>query len=220
MLSNNMVGNSKNNNFSSLNRPTNQILRLQSLLLPYSEFVTTESTLLVSTKNNGGYLFVIPEGEFEIYRCVDDLRVNIGAGPAIVGVQELFCSVSVHYVRMLNNSKAHAIDLSVARECIRKENAWADVAEILAYYLRRALERDEYMVKSKSYDIICYCLKKYLLHKKSYISRGIGIVNYITSSSKISRSMAHAVVSQLSKGGYICISNGKLISINHLPDRY
>lgn len=204
-----------------LKRPGEDIQHLYSLLREVALTYPLRSRhFQLDTRENGGFIYIIAQGRFEIRRCQDDLRMGIGTGPAVIGLQELFAPAPWHYIRLLDASGVFAVPLEQARSVIDAADAWKNVASVLAYYLRRAIYRDEKMVNQKSYQIICYRLQEYMKFKELHHASNTGIIRYVTHSTSLSRSQVYGVIKDLCRGGYIEIENGKLTKINHLPDGY
>lgn len=202
-------------------KPDDTILRLFNILVKdgISTNVKTKH-FIIDTRINGGNVFLIEQGYFSIRRCVDDIHVSTGCGPAVLGLQEIFSPAPWHYIKLLGPAKVWRIPVDVAHQRINSSNAWRDVAEILSYYLRSIIFHEECVVGKTSYELVVFCMREYLKFKGVYMENKIGIVKYIMDSTGLSRSQVFGMVSNLKKGGYIETSHGKLIEVHYLPEKY
>lgn len=198
-------------------RPEKAIAALFRLLIPAA---TSEMTAVRGCVSNTSHLCLIHKGDFDIIRLSDGLRLGAGQGPAIIGLMGLFRQKHSHCLQPLSAVSYSMVPLERAWSLIEEGNAWCSVSEILAYYLRRSVFRDEKMVVPTTYQKVCYRLQEYLKFREHYLRNNIGIVNYILSSTHLSRSQIYNIVTELARGGYIEIVQGKLMAIHHLPERY
>ncbi|WP_336239629.1 helix-turn-helix domain-containing protein [Enterobacter chuandaensis] len=198
-------------------RPEKAIAALFRLLIPAA---TPEMTVVRGCVSNTSHLCLIHKGDFDIIRLSDNLRLGAGRGAAIIGLMGLFGLKHSHCLQPLSAVSYSMVPLERAWSLIEEGNAWCSVAEILAYYLRRSVLRDEKMVVPTTYQKVCYRLQEYLKYREHYVRNNIGIVNYILSSTFISRSQVYKIVMELARGGYIEITDGKLMAIHRLPGRF
>lgn len=101
---------------------------------------------------------------------------------------------------MLEPGKVYAIPIEEARLMIDKNGVWKAVANILAYFLRRSLVREQKMIAQTTYQIVCYRLNMYMKNRDVYIKNNIGIAKFILRSTFLSRSQVYNILSNLSKG--------------------
>lgn len=105
--------------------------------------------------------------------------------------------------------------MRIVEEC----ELWHDVARFLAYRLMVMCVRDRELVGVDSYLKVRALLIEIWAYPDEY-RQSINVLNFVQRRTGISRSRTLKLLSELKKGGYINIENGRLISIWKLPAAY
>lgn len=164
-------------------------------------------------------LWLVTSGNATIYRSYDELKIGVAEGPLILGLQRIISPFDRHMMRVSRNAVVFSLPAALARNIIDKEGLWKEAAEVLAYYLRMMVYRDEHLVSQASYTAIRVKLLEYLANKEVHIQNRMNVAAYIQSSTTLSKSLIYQVIGELEEGGYISITKGKLDSVSFLPER-
>ncbi len=105
--------------------------------------------------------------------------------------------------------------IKIADEC----DLWHDVARCLAYRLMVMSARDRELVGVDSYLKVRALLTEIWAYPQAY-RESIIVLNFIQRRTGISRSRTMKILSELKKGGYIHIDNGRLTALGKLPVAY
>lgn len=105
--------------------------------------------------------------------------------------------------------------IKIADEC----DLWHDVARCLAYRLMVMSARDCELVGVDSYLKVRTLLIEIWAYPQTY-RENIIVLNFIQRRTGISRSRTMKILSELKKGGYIHIDNGRLTALGKLPVAY
>lgn len=206
----------------AINPPVNALRKLHDALLPFS---TPQGILSNRNKTNSCHLknslWLISNGSVSLYRGYDDLKISGTTGPMVIGLGELFEPIGRYYFRASRGSKVSSISINQAKAIFTEQQLWQDVADVLSYAIHIMIYRDEHLVSKSSYSIIRAKLLEYMQKKESIDLSRTGIVAYIQETTHLSRSLIYNIISQLTEGGYIKTSNGKLVEIiKPLPKNY
>lgn len=202
-------------------RPTATIRRLHDVLIKHATHCDVPSQRrLADETDDRDILWLVTSGHASLYRSGDDLKVGMGKGPLIVGLQRIFTPYNRHYVRVSRDAEVAYLSAKLAHQVIDEMQLWNDVAEVLAYFLRLMTYRDEHLVSRTSYTTIRTKLLEYMASREVHIQNRTGIVAYIQTTTLLSKSLIYNTLNELCKGGYIQMSKAKLDKINYLPERF
>lgn len=202
--------------------PERALRKIHDALLPFSTpYELTTNRARIKSQKSTNTLWLVSNGSVSIYRSYDDLKVSVTAGPIVSGLGELFEPLGRYYFRASRSSKVSYLPSEYAKSIITEQQLWQDVAEVLAYTVHIMVYRDEHLVSKNSYSMVRAKLLEYMKKREiSDLSR-TGIVAYIQETTHLSRSLIYNIISQLTEGGYIKTSNGKLVEITkQLPKSF
>jgi len=200
-----------------LQRPDAVLCLLYDALLPYSIPCQVAPRRLTP---GGDTFWLVTSGRVEVYRKYDDMTFWVTNGPALIGLVELFQPFGRHYVRLSAETRVATLPVDKVREILTSRMLWQEVSEVLAHYFRLLIYRDEHLVCKASYTAIRSKLLEFLMHKDSRARQRAGVVTYIQRTTLLSRTLIYHVLSDLEKGGYIRMDNGRLEAIRQLPKQY
>ncbi|XES82688.1 helix-turn-helix domain-containing protein [Franconibacter pulveris] len=206
--------------FNDLHRPAKAIDELMACFLPASTPCKPKTGMLTARPGEDeGFIYLIRSGRFDTFRLIDDLYLGVGYGPAIVGLQEVFCHApSRHYVQVMADTSVHALPARRARELIEQHNLWQSASLILSFYLMFMMYRDEHMVSKSAYTVVRAKLMEYMENRDFHMMRKESIGPFIQKTTTLSRSLIYKILAELTEGGYITVNRGCLVKIFYLPE--
>ena len=170
-------------------------------------------------------IILLKYGVFSLCRFNDDLSVLPIFSPSVVGLIDAYSKTynvpikPENYLVAETNCQGRAVSLAdflrVTEEC----HLWHDVARILAYRLLVMNVRDRELVGVDSYQKVRSLLIEIWAYSAEY-RQSIHVLNFIQRRTGLSRSRTLKLLSELKKGGYINIDNGRLLEIKKLPMAY
>lgn len=204
-------------------RPYEAIIRLHDALLPFATpYKQKPNRTLPAYQHTQGIIWLVTTGNLTFYRAHDDLKIITSKGPILTGLAEIFQPLGRTYYRISRGATVSWISSDEAKKIFDEKALWREVAEVLTYITQMMVYRDEHLVTKHSYTMIRAKIMEYSQKKEANILQNerTGIVAYIQNTTYLSRSLIYHVLSDLCEGGYIKISNGKLLEVNKLPENY
>ncbi|MCK7228263.1 helix-turn-helix domain-containing protein [Enterobacter asburiae] len=204
-----------------IERPNEIIRHLHDALLPYATPEHVSNIRRLPDRIGGEeVVWLITTGTLSVFRLYDDLTIAVAEGPLVAGLQEIFTPFRRHYFRVSQDATISSLSVSKVRGILTEKGLWEEVAEVFAYYMRLMAYRDEHLVSRTSYTVVRTKLLEYMEKKEILLQNSISIVNYIRSTTPLSRSQIYNILTALSHGGYIKMSRGKLLAIIQLPVKF
>ncbi|MGU3523335.1 helix-turn-helix domain-containing protein [Enterobacteriaceae bacterium C23F] len=163
--------------------------------------------------------YVITEGMFNIYREADDLMMGSMQGPALAGFSTFTLNNNTTYIKTITPCKIAVLAQSEAEKIIDQHNLWKLLAQHRGETLRKLYFSHTSLIIPTAYEAIRIQLLLLMNEPEEY-RLSVPVEGYIRQKTLMSRSGIMKILSQLRQGDYIHVENGKLISVNKLPDRY
>jgi CRP-like cAMP-binding protein len=200
-------------------KPQESIHRLLEILLPLSEKMIARRPR--DFRKNGAEIYLLTEGHFWLHRKQDNLELSMAKAPHIFGLAELVLPFGdTTYVRFSPESEVFVVSgQKVQNLCQQQPALWEDVSKVLAFHLHFSTWRDLHLLNDSAYDTVRGKLLELECHDAAF-RQSQSILNFILSTTKLSRSTVLRILKDLTDGGYIEAQRGKLINIVHLPLRY
>ncbi len=202
-------------------RPEAEFLKVIQSLQPHGECTVLDKNDIfdVNFRSKNPRIYLIVEGEFSVHRRSDGLIIATGKAPAFCGLIEHMQQHGFQYCKPITPCTTVVIHAKIATQIITKHGLWRDISIITMWYVHMLSARDEHLVGVSAYSM----LKNKLLEIMDYPlerRRTISVTPYIISRTLLSRSTIMRMLSDLIKGEYIIMKNGKLIDLKKLPDKY
>lgn len=124
-----------------------------------------------------------------------------------------------HYLVAETRCKGYSILLVDFIRLSDELNLWHDIARILAQRLMVMSAREQELVGVDSYLKVRALLIEISIYPDAYRQQ-INIMSFIQRRTGLSKSRIMKILSELKKGGYISIDNGKLVDMKKLPAAY
>ncbi|SNY79595.1 winged helix-turn-helix transcriptional regulator [Enterobacter sp. CC120223-11] len=163
--------------------------------------------------------YVITEGMFSIYRDADDLMLVSMKGPALTGFSTFAFNNNATFIKTITPCKIAVLAQGEAEKIIDQHNLWKLLALHRGETLRKLFYFHTSLITPTAYEAIRIQLLLLMNEPEEY-RLSIPVESYIRQKTLMSRSGIMKILSQLRQGDYINVENGKLISVNKLPDRY
>ncbi|HAG0015969.1 TPA: helix-turn-helix domain-containing protein [Salmonella enterica] len=212
--------------FSQQAKPHAAIDALFSALLPFGQpFTLGIGDEFYLQANDEHYIVLLESGVVSF--CHNDKRLHISSSfaPSVVGMVDSYGATynvparPEHFLLAETVCTGRFVRLpdfiKIADEC----DLWHDVARCLAYRLMVMSARDRELVVVDSYLKVRALLTEIWAYPQAY-RESIIVLNFIQRRTGISRSRTMKILSELKKGGYIHIDNGRLTALGKLPVAY
>jgi len=178
--------------------------------------VAKGATIFDSVLDSG--LCYIAKGSVDVLRKNDKLLVGNVNGSMVLGLATLFYPIG-YLLKAKTDCTCIIMDKVEALQEIEKLNLWQEVAELLAYQISRHANRDKSMIGKNAYDIVKHYIEE-LATLPAESRNHIKIATYLLERSGLSKSRVYSILQQLIEGRYLNISNGRLVSVNRLPNKF
>jgi hypothetical protein len=163
-------------------------------------------------------LFLV-QGRCNIKRVGDSMIISRTEAPSIIGLNDLGPDSPNVVIQANSDIKYFQMTREDALRHVEEHHLWKPLAFVLMFISARFNDYLKDHVAIPTYNLICNLLQK--LNEEDFETKAtVSAAKYILDRTSLSRSGVMKVLSELSKGGYITISRGLLIRINHLPERY
>jgi hypothetical protein len=201
--------------------PLTSINRLIQFLQPESVLLSARPGGLIRFEHEAKqqYCHLLVKGYVVIYRIEDSLTLNTETSPFIFGL----CAFNQHTHHLALEASADAViyrlPLETAWGIIRSESLWQPLAHLMAYIASRIFVHCTRLSHPGAYGVIRHLLVEFSRESEE-IQQQESVACYIQNRSLLSRSCIMAILSALRKGEWVEITNGKLISIKQLPEKF
>ncbi|MGE6981543.1 winged helix-turn-helix transcriptional regulator [Kluyvera intermedia] len=213
--------------FAQQAKPFAVVDALFSALLPFGQPFLLEAgdELLLNSAEHGNRIVLLESGVISYCRSDDRMQITSGFAPSILGLTDSYgITYDVparpeHFLVAETACSGRAVLLEDFVRIVEECELWHDVARFLAYRLMVMCVRDRELVGVDSYLKVRALLIEIWAYPDDY-RQSINVLNFVQRRTGISRSRTLKLLSELKKGGYINIENGRLISIWKLPAAY
>ncbi len=202
-------------------KPGDSIRRVLYSLRPFSEsFPLRKDKVLPYQIGKRQYMYLLESGQIKMFRAQDRMLLGQVEAPFILGVAECTLSQGFHIAECCPGASVRRIEYPIARNALDSMNLWRDLFDIIVFLSGYQNYRDQILINRNVYDVVCALLREIDSLPES-VRYEISVNDYILSRSGLSRSGVMSVLSELRKGEYIHMENGKFINITRvLPDKF
>ncbi|EMN3917476.1 helix-turn-helix domain-containing protein [Citrobacter farmeri] len=189
---------------------------LTALTAQATPLLTHKGTLLPYAIDGINYCYLLHKGHVVINRTKDGLSLNAETAPFIFGFSMLSDTLTLC---TSTDAVLSQIPLDLAMDITQQHALWESLSHVMVHISSRIFAHCTRLSQPGAYGVIRYLLFELSLESEAS-RKSESVVRYIQSRCFLSRSRIMAVLSALRQGSYIEISNGKLLSINHLPVKF
>lgn len=202
-------------------KPHDAIQRVADCLAPCGTPFTAQvgDELMNFADNNDALFYYVDSGQIHYQFMDSDLHLGAIKGPCILGVVGYFYPQRVGRFFVEVDCRGFSIPAKEAVRLLNENNRWEDLVVFMSYLFKRLLEHERQLASGSTYGIICYHLRR-LEAEDDEIKSTVSVLHYLSQYTSFSRSIISLIISELKKGGYITVSKGHLVSIQHLPERF
>ncbi|AST80034.1 TPA: hypothetical protein I8Y00_002413 [Citrobacter farmeri] len=166
---------------------------------------------------NQSKCYLIRSGVMSLSRQPDDILLDIFEGPTLRGIIPVHkTSESQFILRVLEPTEIAIVDKEQWYSLLTQHNLWQEYARYLELVVAVGGEVLFKLVTPTVFEKVRYQLYE-LMSKPQTVREGVTAESYIRSKTRLSRSAIMNTLSTLKEGGYICIENGHLKEIKHIP---
>lgn len=212
--------------FSQQAKPYAAIDALFSALLPFGQpFALGIGDEFYLQANEENYIVLLESGIVSYCRNDNRLHICSAFSPSIVGMVDSYGATynvptrPAHFLLAETACTGRFVRLPDFIKIVNECDLWHDVARCLAYRLMVMSARDRELVGVDSYLKVRALLIEIWAYPQVY-RENIIVLNFIQQRTGISRSRTMKILSELKKGGYITIDNGRLTALGKLPVAY
>ncbi|HAT1614294.1 TPA: hypothetical protein I8Y09_000962 [Raoultella ornithinolytica] len=168
---------------------------------------------------------ICQESFMEHNRCIttheEPFRVGKGIRGMLLGLVESYGPpLPLQYIAK-RNVKIVKISSEDFERAFMREGHFRYFVEIISFILAMLLDSHYERAFSNRYNAIRSMIYRYQVQQEEGVLHDDSLSGFILKRTKISRSYLFQVLADLKSGGYIEVSNGKLISIiKELPEEY
>lgn len=204
-----------------IKKPLKDFNYILDLLLPKSipKALPARNVLVLNPPDDNGWVYLFPNKTFTTYRKRDRLLIKVGEAPTLIGLSEHVQSIDIYSIVASHDLHYNVIKFDDAVSIINSHNAWRSVASMFSWYIHIVSSRDEKLVGVGAYDMVRSQLFD-IMNLPEDVRLKTTVAKFIVTRTRLSRSMVMKILSDLTKGGYIYIEKGILLSINRLPEKY
>ncbi|MCD1125451.1 helix-turn-helix domain-containing protein [Jinshanibacter sp. LJY008] len=158
-------------------------------------------------------------GLFPIYMNKEDRLLAYAEGLTILGLTNFHTNTVDIYIKPAQTSIIFTLSAEEAKKIIKEKNLYESIIYVLSNNIVEFFHTFEKTITSNNYSFIRILLMD-LNQTSDAVKTSVTVASYIMKRSGLSRSYVMMVLSELRKGDYITMEDGKLISINSLPEKF
>ncbi|CAM7305995.1 helix-turn-helix domain-containing protein [Citrobacter sedlakii] len=159
----------------------------------------------------------IRSGVVSIENQENHLALGIASAPVSLGFTSALSEKLL--LRALEPCEVATVPLDTVMARIEEKQLWEIMAKHMIVVMNKLFIQNEMATAPTAYDLLCKQLLA-LNQEPDSIRESVAAYQFILDRTHISRSSVMKILSALKKGGYIELSQGKLIAINHLSSRF
>lgn len=212
--------------FSQQAKPHAAIDALFTALMPFGQpFTLGIGDEFYLQANDENYIVLLESGIVSYCRRDNGLHITSSFAPSVVGMVDSYGATynvqarPEHFLIAETACSGRFVRLPDFLKIVNECDLWHDVARCLAYRLMVMSARDRELVGVDSYLKVRALLIEIWAYPQAY-RENIIVLNFIQRRTGISRSRTMKILSELKKGGYITIDNGRLTALGKLPVAY
>ncbi|MCD1125449.1 helix-turn-helix domain-containing protein [Jinshanibacter sp. LJY008] len=196
-------------------------IHLQRLM---DAFTRSDKIKAIAVPKGNSYLTTdevccIQKGVFSVYMNQGERLLAYYEGQAIIGLTNFYSEPVQFYIKPGKTCTISTLPTEEARKIIKEKDLYQSIGYVLANNTTAFFHMYEKVISPNNYTFIRLLIMD-LNRASDAIKDSITVAAYIIKRSGLSRSYVMMVLSELRKGGYITMDDGKLISITSLPERF
>lgn len=197
-------------------KPLSELYRLTDLFTDYNTLTRVERYTLIPIKSHT--VTLIYGGQFSIIRNSDRLLYEKQTAPALFGLSGNVRNLN--YLRIYADSQCHyqLVPLDIFMQRLEENHFTHLIPAVLSWHIESLLYRDEMLMGRNSYQMIKGNLL-YLNQLDEFMRAKINVADFIIKRTNLSRSIVMKVLSIMRAKKHIDIERGKLLAVNHLPEK-
>ena len=197
---------------------------IKHLQLVMDAFIKSDKIKKMTIPKGNKYLTTndvhcVQEGFFSIYMKQGERLLAYYEGQAIFGLTNHYTNPIYFYIKPSKTSTIYTLTTEEAQRIITEQNLYQSVNYILANNMTKFFHMYEETIAPNNYAFIRLLLLD-LNQTSDDVKSTVTVASYIIKRSGLSRSYVMLVLSELRKGGYIQMENGKLVGITSLPEKF
>ncbi|MGL4723259.1 MAG: helix-turn-helix domain-containing protein [Scandinavium sp.] len=206
-------------------RPGEIIKRLSEAFALHCEpFTLPEGRVLEHSSLDGQpWLWFFTSGVFSISRQVDGLQLLTSqaseSAMSIYGLIEALDGERLCTLRAESECKGRRLPAHYLMSNDNSVELWRDISQLVAYFVKLAINRDRQLVGVPSYNIIRHQLISLMAYPAD-VRLKINVQTYISERTRLSRSNTLKILNALNSGGYITVKRGRLLNLKYLPLKF
>ncbi|WP_140920322.1 helix-turn-helix domain-containing protein [Limnobaculum xujianqingii] len=194
------------------------------LQLVMDAFIKSDKTQKVTIPKGNKYLitddvYCVQKGFFSIYMHEGERLLAYYEGQAIFGLTNYYTNPIYFYIKPSQTSTIYTLTTEEAQRVIAEQNLYQSINYILANNMTKFYRMYEKTITPNNYAFIRLLLQELNLASDE-VKASVTVASYIIKRSGLSRSYVMLVLSELRKGDYIHMEDGKLRGITSLPERF
>ncbi|MBK5143082.1 helix-turn-helix domain-containing protein [Budviciaceae bacterium BWR-B9] len=205
-----------------MNKPSFETkIHIQRLI---DAFASSDKIERVIVKKGNSYMIsnnivCVQEGVFSVYMSYGNRLLTYFEECAIFGLANFFTTPTDFYIKPDQTSMVLTLETNEALRIVKERNLYESVNYVQAHNMTLFIKMYEKTISPNNYTFIRTLLMD-LNQSSDAIKNSVTVASYIIKRSGLSRSYVMLVLSELKKGGYIIMEDGKLISITSLPVKF
>lgn len=213
--------------FAVKSKPMKAIETIFSHVLPYGKKILLKKGkhYRLNEEDEGVGVILITDGLVSAINADSGHFISTLYPPTIIGLSQGYGAF--YNVPGTIRSTLHAetdatlyfVPLQLFVNTADRKELWHHVARILAHRIIAMVNKERSYIGMDSYSIIKTVIQEVWLYPDTYRSQ-ISLPKFIQKRSGLSRSRIMKILFDLKLGGYINITNGKLLFVGKLPSSY
>ncbi|KFC09644.1 hypothetical protein GTGU_00791 [Trabulsiella guamensis ATCC 49490] len=202
-------------------KPSDHIQTLTSALSSPENIRTARPRQLISLRHiPEPMVCLLHEGIVGIFRESDHLLVAHLYAPFVLGfaLSETTRQPQI-YLKTRNTVRYEMIPRLQALTLFDEKQLWKSVACVQGFMTTELFRQPASYVGQSSYQLIRQTLLAFM-QEDELLRHNMTALEYLQERTLLSRSGIQRILSELKKGDYIALDNGKLLAIHRLPERF
>ncbi|KNC88196.1 winged helix-turn-helix transcriptional regulator [Trabulsiella odontotermitis] len=202
-------------------KPSDHIQRLTDALSRPENIRTARPRQLISLRHiPEPMVCVLHEGIVGIFRESDHLLVAHLYAPFVLGFALTESPQQPHiYLKTRNTVRYEMVPRQQALSMFDQQQLWKSVAWVQGFMATELFRQPASYVGQSSYQLIRQTLLAFM-QEEELLRQNMTALEYLQERTLLSRSGIQRILSELKKGDYISLENGKLLAVRHLPERF
>lgn len=195
--------------------------KLMDVLLPHATEHTYPPRQKLHLQVNGvSTCYLLLEGTVEFHRSPDGLMLTSVYAPAIIGITNLYLpAIRDSWIETLETCRIAPIELDRAYDILRQNDLMETLVSHISSVFGKVYNHNQQNSAPSAYEIIRYQLLELMTETEEFRA-STTVEKYIRAKTNLSRSGILKILAELKTGGYVEMTEGRLIKVNKLPAKY